>query len=251
VVGYVAGAATQPMEDNTDLAELYNRTVGQWATEANHVATMIGGGTVQYKTGGQTGPVYVRMPRARQQEAVRFLNEQVFRTPSYLVRPEIAARIESSGMIQRINGAQSRVLNTVLDDGRLVRLLEQEAINGDGAYALSSLLDDLRRGIFAEAYAGSPNADAYRRELQNDFIGVIDRKLNPPAQQGGITPQQAAQFGIRLVPLSDDAKSQLRGTLSQLRRDLQAAIPRTTDRATRLHFEGAVHRIGEVLDPKK
>jgi len=249
-MGYIADAATSPLDDNSDLAELYNRTVGQWATEANHVATMIGGGTVQYKSGGQPGPVYVAMPRARQQAAVRFLNENVFRTPTYLIRPELASRIEAAGMIQRINNAQSRVLTTVLDDGRLVRLLEQEAVNRAAAYPLSSLLDDLRRGIFAEAYAGSPVADAYRRELQNDYVALIDRKLNPRPTAGGITPQQAAQFGIVIVPLSDDAKSQLRGELVTLRADVQRAIPRTTDRSTRLHFQGLVHRIGEVLDPK-
>jgi hypothetical protein len=211
---------------------------------------MIGGGTVQYKSGGQPGPVYVAMPRARQQEAVRFLNEQVFRTPTYLIRPELASRIEAAGMIQRVNGAQSRVLNTVLDDGRLVRLLEQEAVNRAGAYPLANLLDDLRRGIFAEMYAASPAADAFRRELQSDYLAIVDRKLNPPATTGGPTPQQLAQFGIVVLPLSDDAKSHLRGDLTTIRADLQRAIPRTTDRATRLHFQGMVHRIENILDPK-
>ncbi|MCI0422920.1 MAG: hypothetical protein L0312_27465, partial [Acidobacteria bacterium] len=35
-------AATQPGQDNDDLAELYNRTVGQWGTEGNHVAPLVG-----------------------------------------------------------------------------------------------------------------------------------------------------------------------------------------------------------------
>src|SRR5688572_21386394 len=54
-IGYVASAATRPGEDNSDLRELYDRTVNQWATEANHVATLVGGGTVQYKSGSQKG----------------------------------------------------------------------------------------------------------------------------------------------------------------------------------------------------
>jgi len=40
VIGYVSSATTKEGEDNGDLRELYDRTVGQWATEANHVATM-------------------------------------------------------------------------------------------------------------------------------------------------------------------------------------------------------------------
>jgi hypothetical protein len=247
VVGYIAGAATQPGQDNSDLAELYNRTVGQWATEANHVATMIGGGSVQYKSGSQPGAVYTAMPRARQAEAMRFLNESVFRTPAYLIRPEIGARIEAGGMINRINSAQTRVLNNVLDDGRLNRLLEQEAINERGAYPLAAMLDDLRRGIWAEIHAARPNADAYRRELQSDFLMAIDRKLNPPPASATQPPQ--VRFGPPPLPLSEDAKSHLRGTLSALRAELVRAIPRTTDRPTRLHLEGAVYRIGEILDP--
>jgi hypothetical protein len=251
VVGYIASAATEPMEDNSDLRELYDRTVNQWATEANHVATLIGGGSVQYKSGSQPGPVYQAMSRARQQEAMRFLNDQVFRTPTFLVRPEIAARIEAAGMIQRINGAQSRVLANVLDDGRLVRLLEQEAVNRANAYPLANMLDDLRRGVWSEIYDASPAADAYRRELQSDMLSQIDAKLNPRPNPNAPTAQQLALFGIRLVPLSDDAKSHLRGELSTLRADVVRAIPRTTDRPTRLHLQGAVHRIDDILDPKR
>src|SRR5207237_118201 len=45
VIGYVYDAAVKPGEDNDDLQEIYGRVVGQWATEAGHVATMIGGAT--------------------------------------------------------------------------------------------------------------------------------------------------------------------------------------------------------------
>ena len=55
VMNYVADATIRPGEDNSDLEQLYNRTVGQWATEANHVATLISGGRVQYKSGEPAG----------------------------------------------------------------------------------------------------------------------------------------------------------------------------------------------------
>jgi len=249
VMGYVATAVTREGEDNSDLRELYNRTVSQWATEASHVATLVGGGTVQYKSGSQPGAVYAPVPRARQAEAVRFINEQVFRTPKYLIRPDIASRIEAAGMIARINAAQGRVLTNLLDDGRMNRLLEQEAMNPDGAYALAAMLDDVRRGVWAEVYAARPNADAYRRELQSDFLAQIDRKLNPPPAAPATPPQ--FQFGPPPAPLADDAKSHLRGELVTLRADIQRAIPRTTDRPTKLHLQGAVHRIEQILDPQK
>jgi hypothetical protein len=251
VVDYISSAATIPGEDNSDLKELYDRTVNQWATEANHVATLIGGATVQYKSGTQPGPVYTPISRARQADAVRFLNENVFTTPTFLIRPEISARVEALGMIRRINAAQSRVLNNVFDDGRLNRLLEQEALaRGSGdAYPLARMLDDVRRGLWSELTSSSPRADAYRRELQNDYLDLIDRKINPPATPANAAPQQ--NFGPPRSPLSSDAQSQLRGELVSLRGDIQRAIPRTSDRSTLLHLQGALHRIQDILDPNK
>jgi hypothetical protein len=250
VITYVAGAATQAGEDNSDLKEVYDRTVGQWATEAGHVATMIGGGTVQYKSGSQTGPVYVALSKARQVEAVKFLNAEVFKTPTWLIRPEIGARIEAGGMINRINNAQTRVLTSTLDDGRLNRLLEGEALaaNKASVYTLSGLLDDLRRGIWSEIYAGQ-SIDAFRRELQSDYLTQIQRKLNPEPVNPALAAQ-LRQFGIVRIPLSDDAKSQLRGSLVALRSDLRGASGKG-DRGTQLHVAGSIKRIDDILDPKK
>jgi hypothetical protein len=252
VVGYISDAATTPGEDNSDLAELYNRTVGQWSTEANHVATMIGGATVQYKSGSQPGPVYVPITRQRQAEAMRFLHENVFRTPTYLIRPEIGARIEAGGMVTRINNAQARVLNTLLDDNRMNRLLEQEGLaRGGDVYTLAAMLDDARRAVWEEIYSPRPAADAFRRELQNDYLSLIDRKLNPPPPPTG--QQQPPQFPgfTPPAPLSEDAKSHLRGQLVMLRADIQRAVPRTGDRPTQLHLQGALHRIDGILDPRR
>jgi len=249
-IDYIPAAAITPGEDNSDLRELYDRTVNQWATEANHVATLIGGATVQYKSGSQKGAVYSPISRMRQAEAMRFIVQNVFETPTYLIKPEIGARIEALGMIRRINAAQLRVLNNVLDDGRLNRLLEQEALAGNKSetYSLARMLDDLRNGVWSELSSSSPNADAYRRDLQTDYLDLIDRKINPPPASAASLTQQ--QFGPPRVPLSSDAQSQLRGELVTLRAAIQRAIPRTSDRSTLLHFQGAVHRIGKILDPK-
>jgi hypothetical protein len=246
VMGYLERAALQPMSDNRDLAELYDRTVGQWATEAGHVATLVGGADVQYKSGGQPGPVYTPVARARQVEAVRFLNQHVFRTPTYLIRPEIGARIEAGGMVSRVNGAQGRVLNMLLDDGRMNRLLELEGVTPDrrSVYTLATMLGDVRRGVWEELTAAQPSMDVFRRGLQNGYLALASRKLNPPAVQlpAGFTPP---------APLSEDAKSHLRGELVTLRDEIRRAAPRANDRATQLHLQAAIHRIGEILEPRR
>jgi hypothetical protein len=245
VMGYLETAALQPMSDNSDLAELYNRTVGQWATEASHVAALIGGAEVQYKSGGQPGAVYTPIPRARQVEAVRFLNQQVFRTPTYLIRPELSARIEAGGMVNRINNAQLRSLNIVMEDGRMNRLLELEgtATNRNSVYTLASMLGDVRRGVWEELNGGAPSIDVFRRGLQNGYIAAMDRKLNPPAPAAGAGPGGGS--------LSEDGRSHVRGELVALRDEIRRALPRTRDRATQLHLQAAAHRIGEILEPRR
>jgi len=240
VVTYISSAATRPGENNSDLRELYDRTVSQWATEANHVATVVGGETVQYKSGSQTGPVYVPLSAGRQQQAMRFLNENVFRTPTYLIQPDIARRVEAGGMLTRITNAQGGVLFNLLSDRRLNRLLENEALapNKSEAYSLVSMLDDLRRGLWAEVFEPRVTIDAYRRVLQDQFLRGVDLTLNP-------APSNSAQS------LSLDARSELRGQVVTLREEVRRAIPRASDRETKLHLEGADHRIGQILDPKK
>jgi hypothetical protein len=247
-MNYIVGAALRPGEDNSDLKEIYDRTVGQWATEAGHVTTLVGGGSVQYKSGSQKGPVYTAISRARQADAVRFINENVFKTPTYLIRPDIGERIEAGGMITRINGAQARVLNALFNDGRMNRLLEGEALakQKTSVYTLSTMLDDLRRGVWSEIYAGQ-SIDAFRRELQSDYLTQLRNKLNPPPPTAAAA---ARQFGAPVTPLSDDAKSQIRGTLVTLRSDLRSAVSHG-DRATQLHVAGAIKRIDDILDPKK
>jgi hypothetical protein len=251
VVTYLSSAATKPGEDNDDLKELYDRSVGQWSTEATHVATVVGGETVQYKSGSQPGAVYTPLSRARQQEAMRFLNENVFQTPSYLILPAIARRIEAGGMITRITNAQARVLTNVLNDGRLNRLIENEALatNKGDAYSLASMLDDLRRGVWSELAQSRVSIDPYRRTLQNQFLAQVNAKLNQlPASATPFTPPPGF---TPPSPLLEDAKSQLRGELVSLRADIRRAVPKASDRETRLHLEAADHEIGDILDPKK
>jgi hypothetical protein len=252
VMGYVVSAGSRPGEDNALLRELYDRTVGQWATEAGHPVTVVAGGTVQYKSGSQTGAVYVPLPRARQEQAVRFLNENVFKVPSYLIRPDIASRIEAEGMLTRVGNAQNRVLTGLFQDARLNRLIEEPTLSANprDAYSLADMLDAVRHGVWSELASGSPKVDAYRRLLQDNYLTLINNKLNPPptaAQQLAVL----AAFGIRIEPLSEDAKSELRGELITLRDDVRRATPKAGDRETRMHLQSADHRIGEILDPKK
>jgi hypothetical protein len=252
VMTYVSTTGTRAGEDNSLLQALYDRTVSQWGTEAGHVATVIGGGTVDFKSGSQPGPVYVALSKDRQRAAMKFLNDSVFRTPTYLIRPDIAARIEANGMLTRIGNAQNRVLASVLSDQRLNQLIEESATakNEHDVYTLAEMLDDLQHGLWSEIYTPSPRIDAYRRLLQNNYLTQVNAKLNPPVNLAAQLAQLQA-FGVAVTPLSEDARSELRGELVALREQVRAAEAKAGHRETRLHLTGVDHRIGEILDPRK
>ena len=166
--------------------------------------------------------------------------------PEYLIRPDIARRIEPDGMIDRINSAQRRVLNTLLSDERMDRLLDTEAMATGEAYSLVDMLDDLRSGIFSEAGNRSVSIDPYRRGLQMVLLSMLDDKLNPDPRPAA----PASPFGgNRPDPLSDAAKAQVRGELLALQAQVRRAVSRAADKETRYHLMGADSRIEEILNP--
>ncbi len=221
-------AAGDPYDD---LDGLYGRLVGQWALEMNHVAAVIGGVRSQQKHIGQDGVRFTTIPRETQAEALAFLNDHALRTPMFLIDPAILRRLEPAGALERIRSSQARVLRTLLNPGRIRRLVEQEAIDGDAAYAATDFLADLRAGLWAEIDSPDVRIDAWRRNVQRAYLELIDGRLNGRQAAGG------------------DVRPFLRGELRAIDRTVGAALERSADRATRLHLEDVRDTIARTLDP--
>jgi hypothetical protein len=223
---------TKPGEPYDDLDEVYGRLLGQWSLEMNHVAAIVGGFNSQQKHSGQTGVRFTPIARARQAQAVTFLNANAFEVPAWAVNPDILRRIEPVGVLDRIRTGQLRVLNSLLSSARIARLVEQETLDGAAAYRPLEFLADVRKGIWSEAYGTGPvKIDAYRRNLQRTYVETLGDRVNG---------RQAAV---------DDARAFFRGELKTLDADLRAAAARTTDRPTRLHLEDVRMQIVRALDP--
>ena len=228
----IPATSTAPGEPFEDLEEFYTRALGQWTREMNHVGAIVGGFDSQQKHAGQVGVIFNPVPKQKQAEAVRFLNENAFRTPQFALNPEVLRRIEPAGSVARINAAQRLVLVNLLDGARFNRLVEQEAFLGANAYTPGEFLADVRKGIFAELFAATPKVDAYRRGLQRGYLAVLSDKLNGRA------------------PVTDDQRAWLRGELHALQSVVARASARITDRAGRVHVEDLNDQIAKILDPK-
>ena len=227
----LTATTTKSGEPYDDLEEIYARMLGQWATELNHVAAIVGGFNTQQKHVGQLGLLFTPIPREKQASAVKFLNDNAFQTPTWAINPEILRRIEPVGVLDRVRTGQQRVLGSLLSTARIARLVEQEALDGVSAYRALDFLADVRKGIWSEFYNGSAaKVDPYRRNLQRAYIETLADRING-----------------RLAAV-DDTRAFFRGELKSLDTDLRAVAPRVTDRATRLHIDDVRTQIERALD---
>jgi hypothetical protein len=242
----VSATTTEKGEPYEDLAELYGRMLGQWTLEMNHVAAITGGFSTQQKHIGQAGVRFTPISKARQAEAVKFLNDNAFATPTWAIDREVLRRIEPIGVLNRVRNAQNSVLNNLLSSARFARLVEQQALDGETAYQPGEFLADVRKGVWKELDTPQVRIDAYRRNLQRAYLDLVNNKLNappaPPPQ--GLPPQFAALFVV-----SGDERPSYRAELRSLNASVGAALARTTDRATRVHLEGVRDQIAKILNP--
>jgi hypothetical protein len=253
IVPLLIPATVRPGEDFDDLNELYGRLIGQWGQELRHVTIIPGGAISQEKYDGQEGLRYAPYSKARQQEAVRFLNANAFATPTFFLKPEILRRIEVEGAIRRINQQQNSVLALLFNDRRLERLIEFDAVdaNGSGSYSLADFLADIRGGIWRELSASSVKIDAVRRELQRSYLAQANNKINPPpfTPPAGFPQQFLQQIGPARA--TSDIRSLFRAELRSIDAGARAALGKTSDRATQAHLEDVRDQIDRILNPPK
>jgi hypothetical protein len=235
----------KPFKNYDDLEELQGQVLAQFGRYMGHVRTNIGGVYEIYKSSGQGEEVYTHVDKATQQQALQFLHENLFQTPSWMLDDAIVRRTKDFGALESIRGLQVATLNALLDWGRLGRVIENEALNGTEAYGILSLMEDLRKGLWAELPAGKP-IDVHRRTLQRAHIERLTYLLKEDAPR--VSPALAARIGPSITASQSDIRPAARAELNALKRQLSAAIPRTSDRISKIHLEDSLARIQDVLD---
>ncbi|HCX23265.1 MAG: zinc-dependent metalloprotease [Flammeovirgaceae bacterium] len=224
---------TEEGEDYDDLQELYNNIVGQYNRYLGHVTANVGGVYEYFKTSEQDGLVYTHVSLDKQKRAIKFLNDQLFATPDWLVDPEILGRIEQDGIVDRIKSLQTRTLNRLMDDDRIKRMIENEVLNGRDAYTASAMFSELSSGIFSELRSGR-KIDTYRRNLQKSFVDTLGELVNTEDDD------------VR----STDIPSLALGTLTTLKSQVSRGVSLQSDSLSKYHLQDILKRINEVLDPK-
>ena len=240
VLDLLPAAVARPGESDETLRHLYGMAWTQWTQELLHVAAIVGGFQTWNKHQGQPGPRYTPESRARQEEAVRFLNEHLFRTPDWLLPPALLNRLPPDYGARQLLSAQRRLLqNLIGNTTRTQHLQAAEVLLGDQSYRLADLLNQLHDGIFPEHPGPGGRIDPYRRNLQRTYLDVLGERLN----------RTSGSFGLP-ANLQDDARAQIRAELQTTLAQLSLRISVTRDKGARTHLEDLKAQIPRILEPK-
>ncbi len=239
---------TEDGKDYTDLNTMYGQVLSQYNRYMGHVTGNIGGVYQIYKTSDQAGPVYTHVAKSHQKACLKFVNKELFATPTWLIDAQIFNKVEFAGSVERLRGYQTRTLINMLDFGRMERMIENEALNGKKAYSLPEMMTDLRKGIWYELGRGR-TIDVYRRNLQRSYLVRMQQLMTEEQKP---VPEQFKKYIKRTnvnVEMSD-IRPVVRYQLKALKNEINAAIPRTLDRMSKYHLQDAVVRIDDILNPK-
>tara|TARA_B100000963_G_C22615927_1_gene667335 strand:+ start:67 stop:2496 length:2430 start_codon:yes stop_codon:yes gene_type:complete len=236
---------TKDGETYDELGYMYRQILSQFGRYMGHVSNNIGGVYQHFKTADQEGAVYTHVNKSYQQDCMDFLHSQLFQTPTWMINKDILNKIEFAGVVNRIRSTQSRSLNRILDFGRMARLIENEAINGKNAYSLTSMMTDLRKGIFKEVYQNE-KIDVFRRNLQ---FAYLDRISFLMTNEQGSTPSWARNYVTSVKVSQSDIRTVATSQLIQLSKDLKK-YKKKSDEMSSMHIEMVKNKVTNILSGK-
>ncbi|MCW3168725.1 zinc-dependent metalloprotease [Chryseobacterium sp. 09-1422] len=211
-----------PNEDYANLDMMYDQVTTQFRRYLGHVSKYIGGQMETPKTAEQSGSVYEVVAKKDQKEAMRFLDENIFTTPQWLIKKDI---FEKTGKtpVKTIEELQNSVLGRILSPMVLQNMYQMESVEPN-TYSVIELLSDLNTSILKKE-----NADIYRRNLQRNYIDSLIKLVDNRSDKS-------------------DISALVRGNLNTIKKELAAKS--TSDLVNKYHYEDLVFRIEKALDPK-
>jgi hypothetical protein len=236
-----------------NLEEMYSTLVGQFNRYMGHVLKNIGGINETFKSIEQPGDVYEPTPKATQKEAMDFLSKQLFTTPSWLLNKDILDKFSNPSSTESVSNVQANILNSLLSGGRLFRMsICAGRFGAANVYGPDDLMSDAKKAVWSELATGSA-IDIYRRQLQKTYVEALVNLINP--QPTSAAPANLPRAFIALFFTGNikntDIPSIARAQLNELRTEILADIPRTTDKLSKYHLQDVAERIKQALNPNK
>lgn len=263
-----------------DASRLYYSVMGQWNRYMYHVMANIGGIYIENVSVGDNVKSYEFVDKKRQRESLEFIISEAFINNDWLFNAEVGkytylqvntpnGLLEYAPSLMR-NNMQSYIFWDLLSDRRLIRMLENEAINKKEAFTVVEMMDMLHDGIFGITERGAI-PDVKMRVLQKNFVDAlltaaaeveavkinkkfteIDNLLSDNhlcnhfnTENNHSMRRELSFYGSQANRISD-AISVKRGEIMRLRTLLKSRRS-TTDKATKYHYDDLIMRINTAL----
>jgi hypothetical protein len=185
-----------------------------------------------------------------QQEAVAFICRNMFQTPQWLLDKNILNKVSHPLITdgEKVGALQKQWLTLIISGGRLGRanigVTRWGAANTITPYEILQTVHD---EIWSELRTRKPT-DNFRRNLQKSYISSITSLLDPANAPPGIDGLVISMSAQAII--NTDIKAIALGHLTQLRKEVVAAIP-TANAIDREHLQFVLRQINKALDEKK
>ena len=262
----------EPEQNYDEAARLYKAVIHQWQLLQYHVLANVGGIYMERPmiTGGAVQPAYIFVEKERQRQAVQFLLDEVLCFPKWLFGDEQAKQIyllrktpmgtyeQEPAML--LKNAQNYMLWDLLTNERLVRMYQNEWVNGDKAFSAVDMMQMIHQHIFRKTISGQ-KLNVMERSLQKS---LVDALVTAAAEQEGVKLNKKLTDALALndsrsrtidmansqISRTSDALSVKRGELMRILQLLKSR--RTTgDLSTQMHYDDVILRIQTALGLQK
>ncbi|PKP29050.1 MAG: hypothetical protein CVU01_01920 [Bacteroidetes bacterium HGW-Bacteroidetes-18] len=230
----------QSQRDNALLERLYNKSLDLWYHQMSQVMSLIGGYTLQYKSGAQPGEVYTPIPPKVQEEAMEFLLLNAFEVPEWLSNPTFLPRIRFSTNSDRLMEYQLKLLSELITPFRMKRIeqMENSVLHNEIS---KKLLSKLRLRLFNELKSDDVLINRHRQELQSAYLGLLVKAVNQERKYENII------LGENYYLYSDYSKSIFMSELHFLKKEITDCLKMVKDESTLGHLKLCLWQINNLL----
>ncbi len=274
----------KPDQNFDEAAKLYSAVIYQWSLYLYHVMANVGGmyldrPTIEWLNQPQR-EAYGHVEKQRQKAAVKFLIDNVLSYQDWLFGSDLSKQIyplrkTPLGTTEQepqmlLKNQQNYILWDLLANDRLVRMYENEWLNGEKAFTAVEMMQMLHDAIFRKTVAGQ-KLNVMERSLQKS---LLDALITAAAENEGVKINKSladfvtSDMQLPAVPSLDssrprtiditmtqvsrtsDAISLKRGELLRILR-LCKNRASSGDAATQMHYDDMVLRIQTALGLSK
>ena len=224
-----------PNNDYVNLKTIYVEVASQYNRYLGHVATYVGGVYEEPKRVEEAGAIYTPVDKAKQKEAIAFLNKYAIDLPLWLVPDVIMNKLVLKADLT-LDKMYANVFKRLLSKRVMMNLYTDECINGNKAYTMTDLFQDLNKSVWGNLSSGG-KTHPYKRIQQKVYVhylaGLHTGELSPMKRRGANND-------------NSDISSTIYAQLLDLQSKLKSAA--TKDFTTKAHYSYLIQKIQGVLD---